>query len=42
VDLIGFEKEERFNELLESWKAKRTEEPKTEATVPPKEERDVT
>lgn len=41
VDLIGFEKEERFIELLESWKAKRTEEAKTEATAPPKEETDV-
>jgi ribosomal protein S8 len=41
VDLIGFEKEEQFIELLESWKAKRTEEAKTEATVPPKEETDA-
>jgi len=41
VDLIGFEKEEHFIELLESWKAKRTEEAKTEATAPPKEETDA-
>jgi len=41
VDLIGFEKEERFIELLESWKAKRIEEAKTEATEPQKEEADV-
>lgn len=41
VDLIGFEKEERFIELLESWKAKRTEGAETEATAPPKEETDA-
>ena len=41
VDLIGFEREERLIELLESWKAKRTEGAKTEATVPPKEETDA-
>jgi len=42
VDLIGFEKEDRFIQLLESWKAKRTEEANTEAPVPPKEETDAT
>ena len=41
VDLIGFEKEEHFIELLESWKTKRTEEAKTVATAPPKEETDA-
>lgn len=41
VDLIGFEKEEHFIELLESWKVKRTEEAKTKATAPPKEKTDA-
>ncbi|MCJ7632940.1 winged helix-turn-helix domain-containing protein [Candidatus Bathyarchaeota archaeon] len=38
VDLIGFEREELFIKLLESWKVKRAEEAKTEATAPSKEE----
>lgn len=41
VDLIGFEKEERFTKLLESWKAKRTEEAETEVTALPKEKTDA-
>lgn len=41
VDLIGFEKEERFIELLESWKAKRNAKTDTNANVPPKEEADA-
>jgi hypothetical protein len=41
VDLIGLEKEERFVELLGSWKVKRAEEAKTEATAPTKEETDA-
>jgi ribosomal protein S8 len=41
VDLVGFEKEERFIELLESWKAKQTVADKNTAEVPPKEEADV-
>ena len=41
VDLIGFEKEERFVELLESWKVKRAAEAKTQTTAPPKEETNV-
>jgi hypothetical protein len=40
VDLIGFEKEERFIELLESWKAKRNVPSNTAENVPPKEKVD--
>jgi len=38
VDLIGFEKEEEFIALIESWKAKRAEEEKTKADAPLKDE----
>lgn len=41
VDLIGFEKEQGFIELIESWKAKRAVQATTEASVPPKEEADA-
>lgn len=42
VDIIGFEKEEGFIELMNSWEAKRTALTKTEASVPPKEETNAT
>lgn len=38
VDLVGFEKEEHFIELLESWKTRRNEQAKSEMTTSPKEE----
>jgi len=41
VDLIGFEKEQCFIELLESWKARRPQETTTETIEPKKEETDV-
>jgi predicted transcriptional regulator len=41
VDLIGFEKEEEFIKLIESWKAKRAENEKTNANAPLKDEADA-
>ena len=41
VDLVGFENEERFIELLESWKAKRAAVAAINANAPPKEEADA-
>ena len=41
VDLIGFEKEQRFVELLASWQAKRAATATTNANTPPKEEADA-
>lgn len=42
VDIVGFEKEDEFIQLMKSWEAKRTKETKAEASAPPKEETNVT
>lgn len=42
VDIVGFENEEGFIELIKSWEGKRTKETKAEASVPPKEDTNVT
>jgi hypothetical protein len=43
VDIVGFEKEEDFIELIKSWEeSKRKKEEKTATSVPPKEDKNVT